>query len=30
MKVASWYGYTETVRLLLKHGADVNYKANDG
>ena len=23
-------GYTETVRLLLEHGANVNHKVNDG
>ena len=27
---AAWNGKTETVRLLLEYGADVNYKANDG
>ena len=27
---AAWNGKTETVRLLLDHGADVNHKDNDG
>ena len=27
---AAQYGYTETVRILLEHGANVNYKENDG
>ena len=27
---AAQYGNTEVVRLLLKLGADVNNKANDG
>ena len=30
MYAAGRYGNTETVRLLLKHGADVNIKDNDG
>ena len=27
---AAGQGYTETVRILLDHGADVNFKDNDG
>ena len=27
---AAQYGNTETIRLLLEHGADVNNKDNDG
>ncbi len=30
LMAAAWYGNTETVRLLLEYGADVNHKDNDG
>ena len=30
MHAAEGYGNTETVRLLLNHGAHVNFKDNDG
>ena len=30
MWAAGWYGNTETVRLLLEHGAEVNHENNYG
>ena len=28
--LAALYGNTKVVKILLEHGADVNYKDNDG